>query len=280
MDIRLNDARILVTGANSGIGAATTTALLTRGAEVIATVRTRSAAASVRRAHAGESVTVAILDVNDEAAARKIIDRYHPDVVVNCAGDARLGALMDLDDDQAREQFETLVIAPIRLARFAVPHQRAAGNGRIVNVSSTMGSTPLPFTGWYGAAKAALDVATDALRLELGPTGITVIRVECGAVDSPAWDTAGDDVEAGADEVTQSSRHRWVALTRWARPHFATTAEVATVIADAALDDDPEPVYRVGFGSTIPVVSSLVPTAVTDMITRALFGLRLDRRSR
>lgn len=271
---------VLVTGANSGIGAATTTALLDRGAEVVATVRSRSSAAAVRRAHPGATLTVAILDVNDGAGARRIVDHYRPDVVVNCAGDARLGALMDIDDDQAREQFETLVIAPIRLARLAVPHQRSDGRGRIVNVSSTMGSTPLPFTGWYGAAKAALDAATDALRLELAPSGITVVRVECGAVDSPAWDTAGDQVEAGNDETTRRSRHRWAALTRWARPHFATTAEVGSVIAEAALVDDPDPVYRVGFGSTIPIVSSLVPTVIADGVTRALFGLRsAERRS-
>lgn len=264
---------VLVTGSNSGIGAAATAALLDRGCEVIATVRTRSSADAVRRHHDGRRITVALLDVTDAPGAERVINRYRPDVIVNSAGDAELGAMMDIDDDAARAQFETLVLGPVRLARLAVPHLREAGHGRIVNVSSTLGSTPLPFTGWYGAAKAALDSATDALRLELAPSGIEVISVECGAVDTPAWDDAGEAVESGHDESTAESRHRWAQLTRLARPLFPEPEDVGTVIARAALDDNPRPKYRVGFGSHLPVLSSLLPSRLTDAATRALFGL-------
>ena len=176
---RLRDATapmttVLVTGASSGIGAETVAALLDRGADVVATVRTPDAVGDLHDRHPGAALTVELLDVTDGEVARAVIDRHRPDVVVNSAGDALLGAMVDIDDDAARAQLEVMLIGPNRLARFAAEHQRQRGSGRIVNVSSTLARTPLPFTGWYSAAKAALEVTTDVLRQELHP-----IRSRC-----------------------------------------------------------------------------------------------------
>jgi NAD(P)-dependent dehydrogenase (short-subunit alcohol dehydrogenase family) len=268
---------VLVTGANSGIGTATTTALLDRGAHVVGTVRTGATAAKLRRHFHDHDLTVARLDVTDADTARSVMERHRPDVVVNCAGDALLGAMVDIGDDAARDQLETLVIAPVRLARLAAAQADAAGRVRVVNVSSSMAETTFPFTGWYGAAKAALDTATDALRLELAPRGIEVIRIECGAVRTAAWDGAAGQVEASIDPASLPSRRRWGRLTTLARPAFADPDEVGSVIARAALDPDPDAVYRVGFGSRLGIVSALVPSFVEDSITSLVFGLKAAR---
>ena len=151
---------VLVTGANSGIGAAATAALLAQGARVVATVRSADAADRVVGDHPGRSLIVELFDVTDAAEAARLVDRHHPDVVVNAAGDALLGAVMDIDDDDVRRQFETLVIAPLRLARLVASPARDRNGVRLVNVSSSLGSASLPFTGWYSAAKAALDSVT------------------------------------------------------------------------------------------------------------------------
>jgi NAD(P)-dependent dehydrogenase (short-subunit alcohol dehydrogenase family) len=273
---------VLVTGANSGIGVAAVAALLARDALVVATVRSAASEQELRdalraRAVAGDAVpgrlTVELLDVTDAATAAALIDRHRPDVVVNNAGAALLGAVRDVDDEDARAQFDAMVIGPVRLARLASVHQEANGGGRIVNVSSVLADATLPFTGWYAAAKAALDTLADALRVELAPAGIDVVTVQCGAVATDAWDDAGEEVRAGADGLTAASRVRWAELTDLAQPLFEDPDDVGRTIAEAALSDHPRTTYRVGFGSHLGVWSNLVPARVGDLVTRVAMGL-------
>ena len=268
---------VLVTGANSDIGLATIRSLLDLDAQVVATVRGESGADAVRdglRGHLLARVTIEFLDVTDADTAELIIDRHMPDVVVNNAGAALLGAVADISDADALAQLQTMLIAPVRLARLASVHQTVRGHGRIVNVSSVLADTLIPFTGWYGAAKAGLDSISDTLRLELAPAGIDVVTVQCGAVATGAWDDAADEVMAGADELTASSRRRWADLTNLAKPLFEHPADVGATIAEAALTPHPHAVYRVGFGSHLGIVTNLLPTRVSDLATRLVMGLR------
>ena len=266
----------LVTGANSGIGDAIVAALLDRGLTVVATVRSDEAEAAVLASHGRHaSLVVERLDLDDAEAAARIVDRHRPGIVVHNAGAAQLGGIMDVDDDEIRAQFESSVIGPARLSRLAVERLRAEGrSGRLINISSMLASTDLPFTGWYSAAKAAFDVVGDALSLELRPSDIDVVRVECGAVRTGAWDIAGTDVLAGDDPTTRRARRRWVDLTDRVKPWFASPAEVGAVVARAATDERPKAVYRVGFASRLGVVADFVPAPVEHAVTARLFGLR------
>lgn len=272
----MSAATVIVTGANSGIGDAIVGALLDRGLSVVATVRSDDAQAAVESSHPDASrLVVERLDLTDADAAARIVDRHRPDVVVNNAGRAQLGGIMDVDDDQVRAQFESSVIGPARLSRLAVERLRAEGrSGRLVNISSMLASADLPFTGWYSAAKAASDVVGDALALELRPSDIDVVRIECGAIRTGAWDVAGEDVLAGDDPSTRRARRRWVDLTNLAKPLFASPADVGDVVAKAVTDDRPKLVYRVGFASRLGVVADLVPAPIEHAVTARLFGLR------
>jgi len=268
---------VVVTGANSDIGLASVRSLLDLDAHVVATVRSDEAEWSVRDAldgHLRGQLEVVRFDVTDADAAAELIDRHRPDVVVNNAGAALLGAVRDVDDDAALEQLRTMLIAPVRLARLASVHQEARGHGRVVMVSSVLADTLIPFTGWYGAAKAGLESISDTLRVELAPAGIDVVTVQCGAVATGAWDEAGDDVMAGDDELTASSRRRWAAATSLARPLFEQPDDVGAVVARAALSSRPRPTYRVGFGSHLGLLSRLVPQPLEDTAVRLLSGLR------
>jgi NAD(P)-dependent dehydrogenase (short-subunit alcohol dehydrogenase family) len=195
-------------------------------------------------------------------------------VIVNSAGDAELGALADVDDEALQGQLDALLVGPLRLSRLALRHQRERGHGRIVNVSSTLATTPLPFTGAYAAAKAGLDAATEVLALEVAPEGIDVIRVECGPVRTPAWDHAADSVRGGDDAATEDARARWATLTDLAQPLFADPDAVGALIADAALDEHPKPVYRIGPGSHLDRLVALVPDRLRQSALGHLFGLR------
>ena len=269
---------VLVTGANSGIGSATVAALLERGAAVVATVRSADAAAQLLEHLEGDSVdlaslTIEHLDVSDADRAYLVIERHRPDVLVNNAGHALLGAVRDISIDDARGQLDELLLGPTHIALLASTHQIARGEGRIVTVSSVLAEAQIPFTGWYSAAKAGLESVTDALRIELAPAGIHVVTVQCGAVGTDAWEVAGDEVQDGPDPLTAEARGRWADLTDLARPLFGDPADVGSVIADAALDPDPRPIYRVGFGSHLGVLMRSTPKWISDAVTTRVLGL-------
>lgn len=280
---------VMVTGANSAIGLAITAAVLERGARVVATVRSDEAAATVRRSFVPElaagQLVLEHLDVTDAAGCELVLRRHEPQVVVNNAGSALLGAVCDIDDESARHQLEVMVVAPVRLARLLVagvgPHgcEPSPPDRRVVNVSSSLTTTPVPFTGWYAASKAAMDTISERLRVELAPSGVRVLTVECGAVATAAWDDAADDVLQGATDAdgTAAGRRRWARLTSWLEPRYADPAEVGEVVAAAALDPRPAPVRRVGFGASLGRVAPLVPAPLRDVVGRTVFRLGRPR---
>src|ERR671931_1465913 len=120
--------KVLVTGANSGIGQASVLELARRDFDAIGTVRSQAKARVVRDAarEAGVEVRVALLDVTNAQDCRRVIEREKPFGLVNNAGTSFTGAVEDVDDATVRAALETMAIAPIRLARLALPHMRQA----------------------------------------------------------------------------------------------------------------------------------------------------------
>src|SRR5205807_2630547 len=143
---------VLITGASSGIGLESAIWIARRGFRVVGTVRSEEKARAVQRvaAQARARVETVLLDVTDATEGARVIDDLEPYGLVNNAGYPAAGALEDVDDDEARLALETMVVAPMRLARLALRHMRARGEGRIVHVSSIFGCV------------AALDAAVHA----------------------------------------------------------------------------------------------------------------------
>src|SRR6266702_3774742 len=192
----MDERVVLTTGANSGLGLATVIEVARKGFRSVGTVRSRAKAAAVRTAarEAGVEVETTLLDVTDPDGCARVIERIKPWALVNNAGTSFTGAVEDVGDDEARAALETTVVAPMRLARLAVPHMRERGEGRVVNVSSVAGLTTLPLMGWYQGAKHALEALSDALRIEVGGDGIRVIVVEPGSFRTGIWDEAEKDM--------------------------------------------------------------------------------------
>ena len=142
-----------------------------------------------------------LLDVTDADACDAVLDEIGADLygLVNNAGYGMTGAIEDVTDDEARQLIETMVIAPMRLARLVLPGMRKAGRGRIVNVSSIMGLVTTPLTGWYQGAKHALEAVTDALRVEVAGDGIHVALVEPGGFRTSIWEDMERDIEKRGD---------------------------------------------------------------------------------
>jgi short-subunit dehydrogenase len=200
MDVAANgfaDARIVVTGASSGIGRALAVRLAARGARLALVARRARLLEELAReltaaGHPEPVVLPADLAVPEAAAdvgARAITALGGIDVLVSNAGTSLTGALSrHADDDAARRVFETNLWAPLALAAVAVQSMREAGSGTIANVTSTIQAVPLPLLGYYSASKAALAQATRSLRLELAATPVRVLEIVPGGTDTALRD--------------------------------------------------------------------------------------------
>jgi NAD(P)-dependent dehydrogenase (short-subunit alcohol dehydrogenase family) len=272
----MTERTVLTTGANSGLGLATVTELARRGFRSVGSVRSRAKAESVREAARGAGVEVhtVLLDVTDPEGCRRVIDRVRPWGLVNNAGTSFTGAIEDVSDDEARSALETMVMAPMRLARLAVPHMREAGGGRIVNVSSIYGRATTPLTGWYQGAKHALEALSDALRMEVAGDGIAVILVEPGAFKTGIWDEAEKELDRRGGSRYEDAYRRTlqgIRLSEWVRGH---PARVAKVVGKALEVRVPRSRYLVGLDAqAFAWAEALTPTPIKDLLVRKSLGL-------
>jgi NAD(P)-dependent dehydrogenase (short-subunit alcohol dehydrogenase family) len=267
---------VLVTGANSGIGLATVVELGRRGFDAVGSVRSRAKATAVLRtaAEAGVSVRTVLLDVTDAAASAHVIARLRPWGIVNNAGLPASGAVEDVDDAEVRRSLETMLVAPLRLARLALPHMREAGGGRIVNVSSIYGFTTTPLTGWYQAAKHALEAVSDALRMEVARDGIKVILIEPGGFRTGIWDEAEQDWDSRAGSRYAQAYRRSLQGVRLSERIMGEPEGCARVIAKALTAARPGQRYLVGTDArAIALYQRLTPGSVRDRLARVALGL-------
>jgi NAD(P)-dependent dehydrogenase (short-subunit alcohol dehydrogenase family) len=267
---------VLTTGANSGIGLATVVKLATLGFRSVGTVRSESKAATVTAAAeaAGVSIETLMLDVTDEMRCAEVVDQVRPWAIVNNAGYSGVGAIEDVSDSEARQQLETMVVAPMRLARLALPHMRAARDGRIVNVSSIYGLTTTPFSGWYQASKHALEAASDALRLEVARDGIRVVLIEPGGFKTGIWEEFESDVSRREDSGYEAAYHRIRSLLDPFMRFMGEPEGAAKVIAQALTVKSPHARYLVGRDAQmIAAAQPFLPSVLRDRVTRFLVGL-------
>lgn len=268
---------VLVTGVNSGIGLATVLHLAHRGFRVTGTVRSDAKAELVREAadEAGVEVAVELLDVTDADGCERVLDQVGPLYgLVNNAGYGLTGAIEDVGDDEARQLLETMVLAPIRLARLAIPGMREAGGGRIVNISSIYGRTSTPMTGWYQGAKHAVEGLSDALRMEVAKDGIHVALIEPGGFKTNIWEDLERDLAKRTGSRYTSQYDRLGTLQGLWSGLMGDPHDCAKVIGRALTSPLPRPRYLVGNDAKlIAVASELTPTMLRDRVIRIAQGL-------
>lgn len=178
--MELNQAVVIVTGASSGIGAATAREAAAAGARLVLGARRHERIASLA-AELPDAIAVRC-DVTDGIQIRGLVDaaldRYgRIDVLVNNAGQGLHEPLEDVEPDDFRAILELNVVAPLVAMQAVLPTMRSQRSGSIVNVSSGTVLRPLPGVGAYAASKAALSVLSIVARAELADAGVVVSTV-------------------------------------------------------------------------------------------------------
>jgi NAD(P)-dependent dehydrogenase (short-subunit alcohol dehydrogenase family) len=234
---------VLITGASTGIGAASALELDRRGFQVFAGVRSEQSARQLR-GQASASLIPVILDVTcaeHVAAAVQSLDqatgRHGLFGLVNNAGIAVAGPLEILPLDVFRQQIEVNVIGLLAVTQAFLPLLRRAC-GRIVNVSSVNGALSVPYLGPYSASKFAVEALSDALRLELRHAGVRVSVVAPGPIDTPIWEKSKQAAETLEGQIPpQALEHYRTDLdaVRKATERIARSAEPVEVVVRAVV---------------------------------------------
>ena len=174
----------LITGVSSGFGRELATQLLDRGDTVVGTVRRPDSVADLLQKYP-DTFHRELLDVTDAAAVREVTDRSFSslgriDVVVSNAGYGLFGAAEELSDEQVSHVIATNLTGSIQLIRAALPHLRAQGSGRIIQMSTYGGQVAFPGNSMYHATKWGIEGFAESVAQEVAPFGIGVTIVEPG----------------------------------------------------------------------------------------------------
>ncbi|OWQ48158.1 short-chain dehydrogenase/reductase [Roseateles noduli] len=173
-----------ITGISSGFGRHMTEQLLARGDRVVGTVRQLTAVADLKSKH-GDRLSLHLLDVTDGDAVRRVVtqafvDLGRIDVIVNNAGYGLFGAAESFTDEQVERQLDTNLLGSIQMVRAALPHLRAQGGGRILQLSSVGGQAAFPGGSLYHATKWGIEGFIEGLNQEVAAFGIAATLVEPG----------------------------------------------------------------------------------------------------
>ncbi len=173
-----------ITGVSSGFGRQLTDQLLKRGDHVVGTVRdTGKVADLLDRYH--DTFRAEVLDVTDTTAIREVVERSFArlariDVVISNAGYGLFGAAEELTDKQIDHMIGTNLVGSIQLIRAVLPHLRAQGSGRIIQISSYGGQVAFPGNSMYHATKWGIEGFVESVAQEVASFGIGMTIVEPG----------------------------------------------------------------------------------------------------
>ncbi|MGW4769035.1 SDR family oxidoreductase [Nocardia sp. NPDC004278] len=225
-------AKVLVTGAASGIGRATALASATAGAELVLTdINAEGLEDTVRTIKEAGGVVLAsrALDITDYDAVTAFATDVHAefdslDIVMNIAGTSTWGTVENLEHRHWRKMVDVNLMGPIHvIENFVPPMVRAKRGGALVNVSSAAGILALPWHAAYSAAKYGIRGVSEVLRFDLQRHGISVHLVVPGAVNTPLVQTFE---LVGVDKQDRRIQRLTAAFTA----HAVTPDHVAAVI--------------------------------------------------
>ena len=276
---------VVITGASTGIGWATAKLLLGRGFRVFGSVR-KQADAERLKAEFGAGFTPLLFDVTDEAAvlaaAREVRAALNGETLtglVNNAGIAVAGPVLELSADEFRRQMDVNVIGPIIATQAFGPLLGADASlkgpkGRIVMISSVAGKNGNPLSAAYSASKHAIEGLSESLRREMMLFGIDVIIVAPGAVKTPIWSKAEEvDISRYKNSAYLPALERVRKFTQHLSEIGLPPEKIAEAIADALTSASPKVRYQLTPDPMRHLITGLLPKRTVDRIIAKRLGL-------
>jgi NAD(P)-dependent dehydrogenase (short-subunit alcohol dehydrogenase family) len=271
----LHQKTIFITGCSSGIGYTTAISLQKRGHRVICSARKDI---DVQRL-IQDGFECLRLDLADSESIHQAVEKLSQmtegkiDALFNNGAFGQPGAVEDLSRDVLREQFETNFFGTHELTNLVIPMMRKQGHGRIIYNSSVLGFVAMKFRGAYNASKFALEGLADTLRLELRNSGIHIILIEPGPIESQFRANAFALYQKNIDASTSVHRETYKAMENRlqkpgpAAPFTLPAAAVAEKVIHALESNHPKTRYAV----TLPThlfawLKRLLPTTWLDKI--------------
>lgn len=276
---------VVITGASTGIGWACAKYLLGKGFRVFGSVR-KQADADRLKVEFGSNFTPLIFDVTDEAAVlaagREVRAALNGETLaglVNNAGVAVAGPVLELGADEFRRQMDVNVIGPIISTQAFGPLLGADRSlkgppGRIVMMSSVAGRNGNPLLSAYSASKHAVDGLSESLRREMMLFGIDVIIVAPGAVKTPIWGKAEEvDISPYQNSpffpALQKIRKFMLQLAEGGLP----AEKIAETVSEALTTASPKVRYQITPDPMRHLITALLPKRTVDRIIAKRLGL-------
>jgi NAD(P)-dependent dehydrogenase (short-subunit alcohol dehydrogenase family) len=276
---------VVITGASTGIGWATAKLLLDRGYRVFGSVR-KPADAERLKTEFGANFVPLLFDVTDEAAvlaaAREVRAALGGETLfglVNNAGIAVAGPVLELAADEFRRQMEVNVIGPIISTQAFGPllgsdPSLKGPKGRIVMISSVAGKNGNPLTAPYAASKHAIEGLSESLRREMMLFGIDVIIIAPGPVKTPIWSKAEEvDISAYRNSpffpALERIRKYMLHLGEIGLP----PENIAEAIANALTSARPKVRYQLAPDPMRHLITAVLPKRMVDKIIAKRLGL-------
>lgn len=270
----------IVTGASSGIGAATAGELARLGFHVLAGVRRTLDAEAVR----APGIEPVIIDITNPDHIQALADRVHGDpqgrsvrALVNNAGIQLNAPVETFPIDEWRRLFEVNLFGHVAVTQAFLP-ALVRSKGRVINISSLGGKVAMPAYGPYAGTKFALEAVSDALRRELAASGVQVVVIEPGGVRTEMLGRAATTANDSIATMTPDQTSRYGALmhavaaqiaaaTKWSHPPEV----VARVVGNAVTARRPRPRYTVGRDAAlVTLMARTLPDRVLDRVIAAV----------
>ncbi len=268
-----------ITGVNSGFGRSMTEKLLERGDRVAGTTRKLEQLDDLREKF-GERLWLTYLDLTDIGAIRTAVDSAFADlgridVIVNNAGYGLFGAAEEVTDDQIRHQVDTNLIGSIQVIRAALPHLRAQGGGRVLQVSSTGGQYAFPSFSVYHATKWGIEGFVESVAQEVAPFSIEFTIVEPGATET---NFSSNRVSPPVIDIYENTPvgHVRRAIARNAFPKPGDAGKVAGAIINS-VEVSPAPLQLPLGSDTYTLVSAALQKRLADIQAQKEIAFSTDR---
>ena len=222
----MTEKNVLITGASRGIGRSTAILFAQNGHHVFLncnkSVEELKQVQEEIEKHHPKAVTLVPGNVGNPSDVRSIFGEIYShcdslDVLINNAGIAHIGLLMDLTDEEWQQIIDTNLSSVFYCCREAVPKMVSKKSGRIINISSMWGTVGASCEAAYSASKSGIHGLTRALAKELAPSGISVNAIACGVIDTV--------MNAQLDKAERQSLAEEIPAGRFCRPE-----EIAEVI--------------------------------------------------